>query len=91
MDVHVIFGRTVLRTFVQYLTPFCSRPETASDFEVGRFVGPIVPNKRVKYRDPHLNHEKFHPKQLGVHFRRFVHANFQLEVVIDLISSVAVL
>ena len=33
----------VLRTFMQHLIAFCSRPEAASDAIAGKFVGPIVP------------------------------------------------
>ena len=45
----------VFRTFVQYLITFCSRPETASDVISGLFVGMIVPEKPVTFRDPRLN------------------------------------
>ena len=45
----------VLHTFVKYLVTFCSRLETASDVISGKFVGPIVPNKSVKFCDPRLN------------------------------------
>ena len=54
-------GRTspaepVLRTFVQYLTTFCSQPETAGDVISGAFWGLIVFDKWVKRHDPSLNH-----------------------------------
>ena len=45
----------VLRTFVQYLIASSSRPEIASDVISGKFVGPVVPDKLVKFRDPGLN------------------------------------
>ena len=35
----------VLRTFMQYLVAFCSRPEAGSGVISGRFVTPIVPDK----------------------------------------------
>ena len=47
-----------LCTFVQYLVAFCSRPEAVSDVTSGRFVGPMVPDKRVKFRYPRLNHSR---------------------------------
>ena len=74
MDDHVTFGDSminnmiikinslpaapVLRTFVQYLVTFCSRPDDASDFISGSIWGPIIPNKPVKCRDPCLNHSR---------------------------------
>ena len=48
----------VLRTFVQYFIAFYSRPETASDFISGEFVGPIVHDTTVKFRDPRLNRSR---------------------------------
>ena len=45
----------ILRTFVQYLNVFCSRLETGSDVIIDRFVGLIVHDKRVKWRDPCLD------------------------------------
>ena len=42
--------------FVQYLIAFCSRLEAASDVIFGTFEGPAVPDKRVKFCDPCLNH-----------------------------------
>ena len=70
MDVHAKFGDSMLNsariirlwpagpvlcTFVHYLIAFCSRPETATDVTLS-FVGPIVPDGRVKFCDPRLNH-----------------------------------
>ena len=45
----------VLRTFLKYLIVFCRRPERAGDAILGRFEGPLVLDKRVKFRDPSLN------------------------------------
>ena len=70
MDVRVKFGDSmlnsadffnalpaapVLRTFVQYLIAFFGRPEAAIDVICGAFVGQIVFDKDVKFRDPCLN------------------------------------
>ena len=38
-------------TSVQYLITFCSQPEAD-------IVGPIVSDKRVKFRDPRLNRSR---------------------------------
>ena len=46
----------VLRTFVQYIIPFCNRSETASDVLSGKFYGTGCPDKYVKFRDHRLNH-----------------------------------
>ena len=48
----------VLRTFVQYLIAFCSRPETDSDVLAGKFLVSIVPDKLVEFRDPRLNRSR---------------------------------
>ena len=48
----------VLRTFVQYSVAFCSRPETASDVMSGKFVGPTVHDKCVKFRDSRSDHSR---------------------------------
>ena len=53
----------VLRTFLYYLIAFCSRRETASDVTSGRFVRPIVHDKPVKFRDPHLNRAREIPPE----------------------------
>ena len=53
----------VLRTFVQYLIEFCSRPERDSDVISGMCVRPIVDDKHAKFRDPGIIVlEKFHAK-----------------------------
>ena len=38
-------------TIVQYLIAFTRRPEGTSDVISGRFVGPHVPENRVKFGD----------------------------------------
>ena len=45
----------VLRTFVQTLIAFCSRPEAAGDVISDRFLGPIVPDRQVKFGVHHTN------------------------------------
>ena len=49
----------ILRTFVQYLIAYGDRLETASDVISGRFVGPIVPDKSVKFGDPRSNCSRY--------------------------------
>ena len=49
--------------FVQYLMTFCSRLEAAGDVISGTFVGPIVPDKSVKCRDPSLNRSQEIPPE----------------------------
>ena len=45
---------------------FCSRPEAAMDVISSKFVGLIVPDKRVKFRDHRLNHSgEIQPKSVG--------------------------
>ena len=53
----------VLRTFVQYLITFCSRTEAAGDVLSGRFVGPIVLDKPVKFCGPTLNRSREIPPE----------------------------
>ena len=46
----------VLRiAFPQYFMAFCSRPEATSDVISGRFVWPLIPDKRVKFGYPRIN------------------------------------
>ena len=45
----------VLRTVVQYLITFCSRPEAASTVISGTLLGPFVLDKFLNFRDPSLN------------------------------------
>ena len=84
----------VLRTFVQYLTAFCSRPETTSPYVIyGKFVRSIVSDKLVKCRDPSLNQSREIPPQAfgSMIFGRFSNVdNFQPEVDSDVISGVVV-
>ena len=45
---------------------FCNRLKAASDEISGRFVGPIVTDKRVKFRDLCLNRSReYQPKATG--------------------------
>ena len=53
----------VLRTFVEYLITFYSRPEAASDVISGMFVGPVVRDKSVKSHDPSLNRSREIPPE----------------------------
>ena len=46
----------VVRSFVQYLIAFCSRPKTASGVISSGIVGPILQDKPVELCDPRLNH-----------------------------------
>ena len=56
----------ILRTFVQYLLTFCSRPEAASDAVSSRVVEPIVLDKWVKFNGPSLNRSiKISPEAAG--------------------------
>ena len=66
--------RPVLRTFVQYLIALCRLPEKASDVECGSFVGPIVRDKLVKFRDLCLNRSLEIPPEAvgGGIFERFL-------------------
>ena len=55
----------VLRTFVQNLIAFCSRPQVC-DVMSGRFVGLTVPEQFVKFLDPPLNNSgEIRPKAAG--------------------------
>ena len=57
----------VLRTFVQYLIDFVDDwNQTVMSYLSCRFVGPIVPDTRVKFCDPRLNHSaEIPPKAIG--------------------------
>ena len=85
-------GGPVLRTFVQYLIAFCSRPETASDVISGRFVGSIVPNKHVTNLVivAKTALEKFHLKLSKAAFSTVCRDNFQPDVGCDVISGMHV-
>ena len=60
----------VLHTYVQYLTAFCSRPETAIDVISGKIEGPIVHDKRVKFCDHRRNATSLNSKTLPIFFTR---------------------
>ena len=51
-------GRSRFADFMQYLVKFYSRPKAASDVISGKFVGPIVLDKYVKFHDPSLNYSR---------------------------------
>ena len=65
MDVRATFGEwpnyltlwpTVLRiTFVHYFIAFCSRPEATSDVLSGKFVGPVIADKIMKFGGNRIN------------------------------------
>ena len=73
---------------MQYLTAVCNRPEATSDVISGRFVGPVVPDKSVKFGDPRLNLSRdITPEAvLGGIFDVFC-CNFRPEVVSDVVSG----
>ena len=82
----------VFRTFMWYLTAFCSRPEWAVDAISGRFMGPLVLAKRVKFHDSGLDWIwfKFHPKPSEAVYSTVFPYNFRTEVDNDVISGIAV-
>ena len=50
-----------------HLIAFCSRLETASGVMSCNFIGPIVPDKRVNFRDPRSNrYREIPPEAVGV-------------------------
>ena len=51
-------GHILRLTFLLYLIAFCSWPEVMSDVISGRFVGPVVPDNRVKFGDPRTNRSR---------------------------------
>ena len=79
---------------MQYLTAFCSRTETASDVISSSFVGPIVPDKLVKFRGLPNYLKSFSRNSTrsrwGRHFRRSFRDNFGPEAVCDAISGMDV-
>ena len=80
----------VLRAFVQHLIAICSRPEAASDVISRIFVGPIVPDKSVKFSDPRTNHSReISPEAVGGIWTVF-HYNLRPEVDSYDIFNVAV-
>ena len=82
----------VLRTFVQYLITFCSRLKAASKVISGKFVGPVVLNKCLKFHDPSLNRSRKNSTRSlrRQYLRQFPPYNFRPEVANDVISSAAV-
>ena len=62
----------VQHIFVQYLITFCSRPETDNDVISGRFVGPIVPDRPAKFRDPRSNLSREIPSEAVVCVQKMV-------------------
>ena len=92
-----VFGQpagSVLRTFVQYLTACCSRPETVIVTSYpGGLWRQIVHDQRVIFRDPRLNRSREIPLEaVGfVIFIRFSNVNNVLaEVVSDVVSGTVV-
>ena len=77
---------------MQYSNAFCSRLETASDVMSSTFVGPVVPNERVKFRDPRFNRSRRIPPDAveGGIFDVSFRDNFRPEVDSDVISGVDV-
>ena len=56
----------IVCTFVQYLIPRCSRQEAASVVLSGMFSRLIVPDKLLKFDDPHLNRsQEITPETVG--------------------------
>ena len=71
----------VLRTLVQYLIAFCSRPEADSDVISCRIVRPIVPDKLGQFRDPRLNcSREIPPAVVGGIFNGYFRYAFWLEI-----------
>ena len=84
---------SILRTFVQYLITFCSRPEATGGVISGRFVEPIVLHTCVKFHDHTLHYailEKFHPKPSEAVFLTVSPYNFRPDVDNDVISGLAI-
>ena len=75
---------------MQYLIALCCRTETASDVVSGRFVLPVVRDKRVKFRDPRLNcSREIPPEAVGgvIYGRLSIVDNFRPEAATDVISG----
>ena len=106
----VILGETMARLFdsLAYRTRFThccaifnckviafgSRIEVISGVISSTFVGPIVPDKHVKFCDPRLNRSREIPPEAeavgGGIFDGFFRDNIRSKAVSDVISSVAV-
>ena len=75
---------------MQHLVALCSRPEAAKDVSFGRFVRPIVLDKRLKFRDPSLNSSReIPPEAVRGRFSTVFRYNFGQEADNDVISGVA--
>ena len=79
----------VLRKFAQHLIALCSLHEAAGDVISSRCVWPIVPDKRVKFRDPRLNRSQEIPLEAAFSTVFFT-MTFDPEVANDVKSDVAV-
>ena len=100
MDFRVRFGDSTLNSgrIIAHFYPvfnyiFCSRQEAVSDVISGIFVGPVVHDKRVKFRDHRLNRSReILPDAVGGgKFDRFLNFdNCQPGVASDVISGMAV-
>ena len=82
----------VLRTFVQHLITFVSRPEAASEVISGEFVGPTLLDRCVKFRCHSLNASReILPEAVGGGISdSFFRYNFRPEVDNDVLFGVAV-
>ena len=81
-------GRTRFTHFCAVLVAFCSRAETASDVESGKFVGLVFPDKRSKFRGlPSNRSGELPPEAVGGGISTVVfRGNHRPEVVSDVIS-----
>ena len=85
-------GPILCITFVQYLTAFCSQLEETSDVISGRFVGPVVPDNRMKFGDPRLSLSQEIPPEAilcGI-LDSFFCGNFRPEVLSDVTSGAGI-
>ena len=84
----LLFGRPDPFT---YLIAFCSRPEATSDVISSRFVGPVVPDNRLKFGDPRINlFDQFRMKPCEAAFFTVFCSSFRPEVYSDVMSGVVV-
>ena len=74
---------------MQYSVTFCSQLEAANDVISDLFVGLIVMDKDVKFRDHSLNCSRDIQPQTGI-FSRFSRGSYRQEAASDVISSVTV-
>ena len=83
-----MLSATALCTSVQYLIAFCSRLAAASDVISVMSVGPIVPDKWLKFvivAETIL--EKLHPKLSEAAYSTVFCGNFRPQVISDVISG----